>query len=147
MRSLAPGLEGARYVFGVALLRKGQPEAALAEMQQESSEVWRMVGLPMAYYALGRKEESDAALAQLIAKYEDWSYTIAYVCAFRGDADHTFEWLDKAAQYGDTGLSDLAFENVFDNIKQDPRWLPFLRKIGKAPEQLAAIKFDVKVPQ
>jgi hypothetical protein len=32
-------------------------------------------------------------------------------------------------------------------IHADPRWLPFLRKIGKAPEQLAAIKFDVKVPQ
>jgi len=25
--------------------------------------------------------------------------------------------------------------------------VPFLRKIGKAPEQLAAIKFEVKVPQ
>jgi hypothetical protein len=33
------------------------------------------------------------------------------------------------------------------NLHSDPRWLPFLRKIGHAPEQLAAIKFDVKVPQ
>ena len=28
----------------------------------------------------------------------------------------------------------------------DPLWLPFLREHGMAPEQLAAIKFDVKVP-
>ena len=28
----------------------------------------------------------------------------------------------------------------------DPRWLPFLRKLGMAPEQLAAIKLDVTVP-
>jgi hypothetical protein len=32
----------------------------------------------------------------------------------------------------------------------DPKFatdrLPFLRKLGMAPEQLAAIKFDVKVP-
>jgi len=34
----------------------------------------------------------------------------------------------------------------FANLRQDPRWLPFLRKLGKAPEQLAAIKFDVKLP-
>ena len=27
------------------------------------------------------------------------------------------------------------------------RWLPFLRKLGVAPEQLAAIMFDVKVPK
>ena len=30
------------------------------------------------------------------------------------------------------------------NLHCDPRWLPFLRKLGLAPEQLAAIKFDVK---
>jgi hypothetical protein len=29
----------------------------------------------------------------------------------------------------------------------DPRWLPFLRKLGKAPDQLAQIKFKVTVPQ
>ena len=32
-------------------------------------------------------------------------------------------------------------ENLFDNIHSDPRWLPFLRKIGRAPEQLAKIQF------
>jgi hypothetical protein len=29
---------------------------------------------------------------------------------------------------------------------KDPHWLPFLRKIGRAPEQLAAIEFDVALP-
>jgi hypothetical protein len=33
------------------------------------------------------------------------------------------------------------------SLHQDPRWLPFLRKLGKASEQLATIKFDVKLPQ
>jgi adenylate cyclase len=33
-----------------------------------------------------------------------------------------------------------------DNPHADPRWLPFLRRVGKAPEQLAAITFDVKPP-
>lgn len=35
----------------------------------------------------------------------------------------------------------------FTNLHEDPRWLPFLRKLGMAPEQLAAIKFDVSVPK
>ncbi len=145
--SLAPGRGSAHYQIGVALLLKGQPEAALAEMQAETSEVWRMFGLPMAYHALGRKAESDAALAQLIAKYEkDGPYNIAYVYAFRGDADHAFEWLDKTVQYADPGLSEIPAQNLFDNIRQDPRWLPFLRKIGKAPEQLAKIEFKVTLP-
>ena len=52
------------------MLLKGDAPAALAEIEQEKSEVWRLIGLPMAYHALGRKTESDAALATLIAKFE-----------------------------------------------------------------------------
>lgn len=32
-------------------------------------------------------------------------------------------------------------------IHSDPRWLPFLRKLGKAPDQLAQIKFKVPTIQ
>lgn len=32
------------------------------------------------------------------------------------------------------------------NRYRDPRWLPFLRKIGRAPEQVDAIRLDVKRP-
>jgi hypothetical protein len=91
---------------------------------------------------------ADAALAALIAKYEkDAPYNIAYVYAFRGEADKAFAWLDKAIEYSDAGLGLMVAENLFDNIHGDPRWLPFLRKIGKAPEQLAKIEFKVTPPQ
>ena len=35
---------------------------------------------------------------------------------------------------------------LFAPLHDDPRWLPFLRKIGRDPEQLAAIPFDVRLP-
>jgi hypothetical protein len=102
----------------------------------------------MAYHALGRKADSDAALAALIAKYEkDASSNIASVYAFRGEADKAFGWLHKAVEYGDPGLGEIVTENLFDNIHADRRWLPFLRKVGKAPEQLAKIEFKVPQPQ
>jgi hypothetical protein len=102
----------------------------------------------MAYHALGRKADSDAALAALIAKYEkDGPYNIAYVYAYRGEADKAFEWLDKAVEYGDGGLAEIVTENLFDKIHADPRWLAFLRKLGYAPEQLAKIEFKVTLPQ
>ena len=41
----------------------------------------------------------------------------------------------------------IAVENLFDKIHSDPRWLPFLRKIGQAPEQLAKIQFKVTLPR
>jgi tetratricopeptide (TPR) repeat protein len=146
--SLAPGHGGAHADIGNALLQKGDAPGALAEIEQETSEVWKMIVLPMAYHALGRKADSDAALAALIAKYEkDSSYNIAYVYAFRGEADKAFEWLDKAVAYGDGGLSEIVTNNLFAKIHGDPRWLAFLRKVGKAPEQLAKIEFKVTLPQ
>jgi hypothetical protein len=60
-----------------------------------------------------------------------------------GGADKTFEWLNKAVAYQNPGFAEIVTENLFDRIHSDPRWLPFLRKIGKAPEQLARIQFKV----
>jgi TolB-like protein/tetratricopeptide (TPR) repeat protein len=146
--SLRPGYLWKHRTLGELLLQKGDPEAALAEMQQESGEPARLAGLSMAYHALGRSAESDAALAEIIKKYEKTSAaSIAMVFAFRGEPDRAFEWLDKAVQYNDTDLGGAAVHPMFANIHADPRWLPFLRRIGMAPEQLAAIKFDVKVPR
>ena len=146
--SLSPSNGGAHCQLGVALLLKGDAKGALAEIEQETSEIYKMIGLPMAYHALGRKADSDAALAALIAKYEkDAPYNIAGVYAYRGEADQAFKWLDKAVEYGDGGLGEIVTDNLFDKIHADPRWLAFLRKIGKAPEQLAKIEFKVTLPQ
>ena len=67
--------------------------------------------------------------------------------AYRGEADKAFEWLDKAVEYGDGGLGEIVTDNLFDKIHAHPRWLAFLRKIGKAPEQLAKVEFKVTLPQ
>jgi TolB-like protein/lipoprotein NlpI len=144
---LSPELVGGQYQIGVPLLLKGEPQAALEAMQRETSN-WGPIGLPMAYHALGRKEESDAALAELIAQLEQSAaYNIAYVLAYRGEADRAFEWLAKAVDYQDGGLAQIIYERLFTRIHGDPRWLPFLESIGRSPEQLAAIKFEVTLPQ
>ena len=145
--TLSPDQLGAGQMLGIALLRKGEPEAAFAAMQREAGEGWREVGLTMVYHALGQVTESDAALAKSIETVEEVaSYNIAFVLAFRGEADRAFEWLDKAVQYNDPGLAQIVNMPMFENIHSDPRWLPFLESIGKSPKQLAAIEFRVKLP-
>src|SRR5262249_42635267 len=142
--SLSPNRDGAHVQLGTALMLKGDAPTALAETEREKNELFRMETLPMAYCALGRTAEADAALNALIAKYEkDSPYNIAYNYAFCGNADKAFEWLEKAVAYQDPALGDIVTENLFDKIHSDPRWLPFLRKIGKAPDQLAKIEFKV----
>jgi TolB-like protein/Tfp pilus assembly protein PilF len=146
--TLSPERIGSEYNIGELLLRKGDARGALEAVQQETDESWRRVGLPMVYYSLGLRAQSDAALADLVAhQAKDWPYNIAYVFAWRGETDRAFEWLDKAAALRDPGLVEIIDEPFFASIVRDPRWLPFLRKIGRAPEQLAEIKFDVKLPE
>jgi len=132
----------------MGLLYKGEPEAALESMQQESFEAFRLIGLVKAHYALGDQAASDAALNELIGKYEqDAAYNIAYVLTYRKEADRAFEWLDKAKEYGDPGLARIVVQPEFRNIHSDPRWLPFLESIGYAPAQLDAIEFKVTLPR
>ncbi|MEJ2206660.1 MAG: tetratricopeptide repeat protein [Gemmatimonadota bacterium] len=146
--SLSPGYIGAQTGIGQALLGKGEPEAALRAIELESSRPWRLIGFVMANSALGRQAESDAALSELTEGWErDAAYNIAYVFAFRGEVDAAFEWLSKAVEYNDPGLSEVVVENSFAKIKADPRWLPFLQDVGKAPEQLATIEFRVMLPR
>jgi hypothetical protein len=52
----------------------------------------------------------------------------------------------KAPPASNPGLSEIVGETLFDKIHSEPRWLPFLRRMGKAPEQLAQIKFKVMLP-
>src|SRR5262249_34504771 len=58
--SLSPNRGQAHYGIGMALIQKGDAPAALSEIEQEKSDAWRMIGLPMAYCALGRKADADA---------------------------------------------------------------------------------------
>lgn len=145
--TLTPGFSGAQSAIGVALLFKGDLQGALEAMQMDDS-VFGMIGLPLVYHALGQANESDAALEELIEKHEQgWAFNIAYVFAYRGQADRAFEWLDKAVENKDGGLSEIIGEPLFDNIHDDPRWLPFLESIGKSPEQLDVIEFEVTLPE
>ena len=144
---LSPQNGVAHYNIGVALLFKGDGAGALAEFRKEPSDAWRMIGLPMAYHVLGQKADADTSLASLVKTIEkDGPYNIAFVYAFCGDADQAFAWLDKALKYEDPGITEIVAENLFDPIHSDPRWLPFLRKIGRAPEQLQKIEFKVTLP-
>ncbi|MCJ7555591.1 MAG: tetratricopeptide repeat protein [Gammaproteobacteria bacterium] len=145
---LSPAYLGGYYYMGTALLLLGRPQAALAAMQQEQYPVYRFLGEAVAYHSLGDSRASDAALAEVIEKYEaEWAYNIAYVLAYRDEADRAFQWLDKAVEYGDTGLLEVMAKPEFANIHDDPRWLPFLESIGKSPAQLAAIEFKVSLPE
>lgn len=154
--SLSSNPVGVRSWIGLALVFDDKPEAGLTEINLErhpdderdhnERRPWRLIAEAMSYHALGHAVESDESLKQFMEDYgKEWGFSVAYVLAFRGDVDRAFEWLIKARENNDSGLSEIASEPAFDNLKSDPRWLPFLESIDKSPEQLAAIEFEVSI--
>jgi TolB-like protein len=67
---LSPGAAAAHSGISLDLMLKGEPEAALEEIQQEPIEEYRLVGLAMIYHALGRNADSEAILQRVLAMDE-----------------------------------------------------------------------------
>jgi hypothetical protein len=87
--------------------------------------------LSVAYHALGRKAQSSAAREQL-SELPVHSFSIAKGYAYCGDVDQAFEWLERAYTQRNTGLSQVKLQPLLRNLHGDPRWKPFLKKMGLA---------------
>jgi hypothetical protein len=62
-----------------------------------------------------------------------WAYQIGEAHAFRGEADLAFEWLERAYDQRDPGVSEIKESRMFRALNDDPRYKAFLRKL-KLPE-------------
>jgi predicted Zn-dependent protease len=67
----------------------------LSEIELVRYDAYRTFPYAIAYHALGRKKEPDAALSQLITNHPTNQLQIAEVYAFRNQPDEAFEWLDR----------------------------------------------------
>jgi len=112
-------------------LAQGRAVEALALAEREALPDFRLVGTALAQHTLGHKEASDAAIAQLIERHgNEAAYQIAETYAWRGEPDRVFEWLERAYTQRDPGLSMTSSDPFFRPVHSDPRWLPFLKKMG-----------------
>jgi TolB-like protein/Tfp pilus assembly protein PilF len=146
--NLSPGKSGTHAFMAIAMMLLGKPQEAFEEIELEPLGVWRTIVLPMIYHDLGQSVESDDALAALIEEWgADAAYEIAYILAYREEADRAFRWLGKEAEVGSPSFAEILGFPLFANIHNDRRWLPFLESIGKSPEQLDPIRFDVNLPK
>jgi TolB-like protein/Flp pilus assembly protein TadD len=128
---IRPTYDSAHYYLGLLLLERGDRDAALAEMQQETDNASKQEGLAMVYYALGRKAESDAALAGMLNGDADGNaFGIAEVYAFRGQSDEAMHWLERAYAQKDSSLYSIKGSPVLHNLVGDPRYKAFLKKMN-----------------
>jgi serine/threonine protein kinase/Flp pilus assembly protein TadD len=130
---LSPSMTAQHSGRGMLYVRMGRAEEALAEIEKEVSQGYRTEALAVAYHALGRKRESDEAMAWLLAAHEQWSFQCAVAHAFRGENDEAFRLLDRAYEIRDPGFIGVQRDSMMAGLRDDPRWLPFLKKVGMEP--------------
>ncbi|MGH9886229.1 MAG: tetratricopeptide repeat protein, partial [bacterium] len=129
--AMNPSFGGAQRALGKVLLAQGRAPEALSAIEKEASAVWRAASLPLAYHALGRSAEADAALATFIEQHgDDAGVQVAEVYAQRGDLDQAFVWLERAYARHDGGLMDMKANRLLTPLARDPRWAALLRKMN-----------------
>jgi adenylate cyclase len=139
MLELHPEFDGVNRSVGIARLYLGQFRAALAAMQREPKEDYRLGGLAMVYFALDRRPESNAALNSLTEKFgSDDAYAIAQVHAYRGEVDDAFRWLDRAYRQHVIGIPGLKTDPLLRNLYGDSRFQALLSRMGLTGQQPTA---------
>src|SRR5712672_2810029 len=118
---LSPDVYPGRILLSEIYVMQGRPQNALTEIESAHYQPLRALPQAIAYYALRREKESDAALSELIANTAN-AYKIAEVYAFRNQSDKAFEWLDRAYVRRSGTLSGLKVDPLMKNVHQDARF-------------------------
>ncbi|MFO1330746.1 MAG: helix-turn-helix domain-containing protein [Rubrivivax sp.] len=125
-----------QWLLGTIRLAQGRLDEAAGHFGQETVPMLRQQGRVLLLHTQGRRADGDAALAELVAMgTADSAFQIAEACAWRGEADAAFGWLDQAIAQRDPGVSQAQSGPLLRALHADRRWRPFLRRLGfDAPE-------------
>jgi TolB-like protein/DNA-binding winged helix-turn-helix (wHTH) protein/Flp pilus assembly protein TadD len=116
--------------LGRILIAEGKPQQAFAEIEKEPIDWEKLTDQTLVYHELGREQDSNAALSELIEKHDsDSAYQIAEAYAFRGESGKSFEWLERAYEQRDAGLPDIKVDPLLKNLRHDPRYAQLLQEM------------------
>jgi adenylate cyclase len=127
---LRPQYHWAYFNLGKTYLFKGDEAQALVAVEKNPSNLFRELGLVLAYSTLGREAEAQTVLQRLVAREGGQNPTwIAEAFAWRGEKDQAFKWLEEAYDQKDIGLAYMLGNYVFESLRDDPRWAELLEKL------------------
>jgi len=127
---LSPDVWPGSVLLSQIYIVQGRPKDALTEIERVREESTRTWLRALAYFALGRKKDSDAALSELIAKRPPNTYYIAQIYAFRNQSNEAFQWLDRAYAQRNSGLIEVKVDPLLNSLRHDPRYAALLKKLN-----------------
>lgn len=132
VQELSPSMTAVNLALSWTYLFQGRLEEALSAVENEEAGALRNCGLAIVYHAMGKTQESDRALVDLVSNGEDFGFQLAITHAYRDERDKAFEWLERSAALRDAGVTGTKVHPLLQNLHSDPRWPKFLEKIGLA---------------
>jgi serine/threonine protein kinase/Flp pilus assembly protein TadD len=135
----------AYWSMGLAFLQQGKKQEAITALSKaftfSSGGLAFAAHLGYAYALAGKHAEALEVLNEMEElgreKYVS-AYYFAIVYLGFGDLERVFQWLEKAYEERSGFLVFLAVEPMFDSLREDPRFLDLLNRIGISSEE----KFD-----
>ena len=131
-------------------LLRGKPQAA-REMfgQLPASNARCQAGTAVALYALGRRSDFEAALADLFSTRPNDYSLIATIYAQIGDPDTAFTLLERGMvdqTQRQLLVAGLPRPSAWMPYQNDQRWTDYLEAIDRSPERLRAVNFNPMAP-
>lgn len=130
---LSPDLATGHQFLTQILADRHELAEVLSVAAAEVIPEYRRAALAYAYHALGRQSEADAALKDLVQQdARDGCFQIAEIYAARGDAEAVLDWLERDYSLHLTGIMDVRVDPPFNSLRQHPRYVALMRKLGVA---------------
>ncbi|HHH75916.1 MAG TPA: tetratricopeptide repeat protein [Phycisphaerae bacterium] len=128
---LYPKAVSVKSFLAAALTAQGNPEEGLQYLDFDSENRWQRTMSTIVLHNLGRHEEERPIRQKMIEDNgRHWAFNIATTCAWHGDPDKAFEWLDIAFEQKDTLMTTLPIAQWLAPLHDDPRWEKILAKMG-----------------
>ncbi|MFI4866382.1 MAG: TIR domain-containing protein [Steroidobacterales bacterium] len=128
--ALSPHLTSGHFLLTLILIDRHQLSDVLAEAAGDDG-LYRRTALALAYQALGRREQADAALQDMLAQdRRGGAYQIAEVYAARGNTAAALDWLERAYRQHDAGVPFAKVSPIFKTMAQEPRFKALMRQVG-----------------
>jgi adenylate cyclase len=123
-----------RYYTGLCRYLADDHQAALALFEAEPLPWMRRAGRPLALHRLGRMPEARAALDELVEVHKDTAaFQQAEIAAQWGDVELAFGSLERALATRDAGLNLLLVSPLLEPLRDDPRYLQMVERMGMLP--------------
>ena len=123
-------------LLGLSFLKKGDTAGAIPELQKAKMPnpgAWYQGYMGYAYAVSGDRTKAEQALRELeqLAKGQYVSPT-AFVTTYLGlgETAKALDWLEKAYEQQDSACWYLKIDQIYDGVRNEPRFQAVLKKIG-----------------